>query len=190
MTTRSFGHLPGEGDIEEILISAGDLTVSVLSLGAVIRDCRLAGVDHPLVLGFDRLEDYIAHSQHFGTIAGRCANRIGAGRFAIDGANYQVSLNEGRHHLHGGFKGWDKVVVKDAAAPPMWARFYEIGTNKPIFCSRDGVPKDTLAEISYERRNGYSWLGRYAADLLAKDYPAWQKKWAPGKNVLEKRPPK
>ena len=81
-------------------------------------------------------------------------------------------------------KGWDKVVVEDAAAPPMWARFYEIGANKPIFCSRDGVPRDTLAEISYERRNGYSWLGYYAADLLAKDYPAWQKKWAPHDNVL------
>ena len=81
-------------------------------------------------------------------------------------------------------KGWDKVVVKDAAAPPMWARFYKIGTNKPIFCSRDGVPRDTLAEISYERRTGYDWLGYFAASLLADDYPAWQKKWAPGKNVL------
>lgn len=83
-------------------------------------------------------------------------------------------------------KGWDIVVVKDAAAPPMWARFYEIGTNKPIFCSRDGVARDTLAEISHERRNGYSWLGYYAAGLVGKDYPAWQKKWAPRDNVLGK----
>jgi len=80
--------------------------------------------------------------------------------------------------------GFDKVVVEDASAPPIWARFYDIETNKPIFCSRDGVPKATLAEISYERRNGYSWLGYYAADLLANDYPAWQKKWVPAKNVL------
>jgi PelA/Pel-15E family pectate lyase len=82
--------------------------------------------------------------------------------------------------------GRDNVVVKDASAPPLWARFYEIGTNKPIFCSRDGVPKATLAEISHERRTGYSWLGYYAASLLAEDYPAWQKKWAPGKNVLSR----
>lgn len=68
----------------------------------------------------------------------------------------------------------------------MWARFYEIGANKPIFCSRDGIPRDTIAEISYERRNGYSWLGYYAKGLLAKDYPAWQKKWAPKNNVLER----
>jgi PelA/Pel-15E family pectate lyase len=81
-------------------------------------------------------------------------------------------------------EGFDKVVVEDASAPPIWARFYDIETNKPIFCSRDGIPKATLAEISHERRNGYSWLGYYAKDLLAKDYPAWQKKWAPAKNVL------
>jgi len=80
--------------------------------------------------------------------------------------------------------GWDKVVIEDSSAPPIWARFYDIETNKPIFCSRDGIPKATLAEISHERRNGYSWLGYYAKDLLAKDYPAWQKKWAPAKNVL------
>jgi len=81
---------------------------------------------------------------------------------------------------------FDKVIVEDASAPPIWARFYDIETNKPIFCSRDGIPKSTLAEISYERRNGYSWLGYYATDLLAKDYPAWQKKWAPAKNVLDR----
>ncbi len=83
-------------------------------------------------------------------------------------------------------RGYDKVIIKDASAPPMWARFYQIGTNRPIFCSRDGIPKATLAEISYERRTGYSWLGYYATSLLAKDYPAWQKKWVPEKNVLSK----
>jgi PelA/Pel-15E family pectate lyase len=83
-------------------------------------------------------------------------------------------------------RGFDKVIVEDASAPPIWARFYDIETNKPIFCSRDGIPKTTLADISYERRNGYSWLGYYATDLLAKEYPAWQKKWAPAKNVLDR----
>jgi len=74
-------------------------------------------------------------------------------------------------------EGTDRIVVSDPSAEPMWARFYTIGTNKPIFCSRDGIPRATLAEISHERRNGYSWLGYYGANLLAKDYPAWRKKW-------------
>ena len=87
-------------------------------------------------------------------------------------------------------RGYDKVVVRDPSAPPMWGRFCRIGTNKPIFCSRDGIPRDSLAEISHERRTGYSWLGYYAARLLARDYPAWQRKWAPDENVLRRKRPR
>lgn len=50
----------------------------------------------------------------------------------------------------------DRRLVPDPDAPPLWARFYDLKTNRPIFCSRDGIPKATLAEISHERRNGYS----------------------------------
>jgi len=73
-------------------------------------------------------------------------------------------------------KGFDYVVVEDPDAPPLWARFYDIKTNQPIFCSRDGVPRRTLAEISYERRTGYSWLGPYARGLLTKDLPDWRRR--------------
>jgi len=72
--------------------------------------------------------------------------------------------------------GFDNMVVEDPKAPPMWARFYDIKTNQPIFCSRDGVPRRTLAEISHERRTGYSWLGHYARDLLGRDLPAWRRR--------------
>lgn len=82
-------------------------------------------------------------------------------------------------------RGSDKVIIKDAKAPPLWARFYQIGTNRPLFCGRDGKIKYSLAEIEHERRTGYSWYGRGPAGLLARDYPAWQKKWAPKKNVLK-----
>ena len=73
-------------------------------------------------------------------------------------------------------KGYNKVVVKDPTAPQMWARFYEIGTNRPIFCDRDGIAKRNIADIGYERRNGYSWLGYWPRDLLEKEYPAWKAK--------------
>lgn len=73
-------------------------------------------------------------------------------------------------------RGYDKVVVNDPAAPPLWARFYEIGNNRPLFCGRDGVVKYSLAEIEYERRTGYGWYTNAPAELLAKDFPAWQKK--------------
>jgi PelA/Pel-15E family pectate lyase len=75
-------------------------------------------------------------------------------------------------------KGTNKIVIDDPTAPPLWARFYEIGTNRPLFVDRDGVPKYKLADIGYERRNGYAWLGDWPQPLLAVDYPAWKKKWA------------
>jgi PelA/Pel-15E family pectate lyase len=78
-----------------------------------------------------------------------------------------------------GPSGYDVVIVKDPAAPPLWARFYELGTDRPIFSGRDGVIKYQLAEIEIERRTGYSWLGPYAATLLAVEYPAWKEKWTP-----------
>lgn len=73
-----------------------------------------------------------------------------------------------------GPRGKDKRVVADANAPLLWARFYEIGTNAPIYCDRDGLAKHALAEIGYERRNGYRWLGDWPRELLATEYPAWR----------------
>jgi len=66
----------------------------------------------------------------------------------------------------------DKVVVADPPAPPLWARFYELGTNRPFFCGRDGVKKYRLAEIEAERRNGYAWYGDWGARL-----PPAYRKW-------------
>jgi unsaturated rhamnogalacturonyl hydrolase len=74
--------------------------------------------------------------------------------------------------------GRDLEVVKDPGAPPLWARFYEIGTNRPLFLGRDGIPHAALADIEHERRNGYSWLGPYAARLLVQ-YPAWKARRGP-----------
>jgi pectate lyase len=80
-----------------------------------------------------------------------------------------------------GPRGRNKVIVADPKAPPLWARFYEIGTNKPLFADRDGVAKYALADIGYERRNGYAWYGNWPAKLLADDYPAWKKRVGGGK---------
>jgi PelA/Pel-15E family pectate lyase len=83
-----------------------------------------------------------------------------------------------------GPEGKDRVVVRDVSAPSMWARFYEIGTNKPFFCSRDGIKRDSLSQISYERRNHYSWLGYWPQRMLETEYPKWAIKHSL-KSVLE-----
>jgi len=79
-------------------------------------------------------------------------------------------------------KGYDKVVIEDASAPPIWARFYEIGTDRPIFSGRDGVIRYRLAEIEHERRVGYAWYTDAPAKLLSEDWPAWRGRRRAGAN--------
>ncbi|PTR01106.1 PelA/Pel-15E family pectate lyase [Mucilaginibacter yixingensis] len=73
--------------------------------------------------------------------------------------------------------GTNRQLVADSNAPTIWARYYEIGTNKPFFCDRDGIKKYDVNDIGYERRNGYAWYGSWANGLIDKGYPAWAKKW-------------
>lgn len=73
-------------------------------------------------------------------------------------------------------KGKEHAVVKDKNALPIWARFYEIETMKPIFIGRDAVIKYDVMEIEAERRNGYAWYVSEPNELLEKDYPKWKEK--------------
>jgi len=72
--------------------------------------------------------------------------------------------------------GRDRRVVKDPNAEPVWARYYEIGTNRPLFIEQ-GVVKYTLAELSHSHRVGHGWIGgRWPARLLKVEYPAWRER--------------
>lgn len=73
-------------------------------------------------------------------------------------------------------EGRDRVVRKDPSGGPLWGRFNEIGTNRPMFIGRDGVVRYNLDEIEHERRTNYSYIGNYAEDLLKEDYPQWEAK--------------
>lgn len=87
----------------------------------------------------------------------------------IEGYNYIIDdkkVNGMREH----------TLVKDSSSV-IWARFYEIETNRPFFCGRDGVKKYDVSEIEAERRNGYAWYGTWPAKLLSKEYAEWKTKW-------------
>jgi PelA/Pel-15E family pectate lyase len=89
-------------------------------------------------------------------------SKIAGYKFAgVEGASYQ--------------NGKDKALIPDASSV-IWARFYEIDTNEPFFCGRDGVKKKNVSDIEYERRNGYAWYGVWPQKLVDKDYPEWKKK--------------
>jgi PelA/Pel-15E family pectate lyase len=70
----------------------------------------------------------------------------------------------------------DRRIVQDPKAGDMWARFYDLETQEPFVCDRDGIKKKTLEEIGYERRNGYSWYTDAPQEVFGK-YPAWKAKW-------------
>ena len=70
----------------------------------------------------------------------------------------------------------DRIVVEDAEAPPIWTRFYELGTHKPLFCNRDSKVVYSLAKVDRERRDGYGWY-TYEPQKVLKAWPEWKKKW-------------
>ncbi len=70
----------------------------------------------------------------------------------------------------------DRRIVPDPAAPPIWARFYELGTDRPLFMGRDKVVRYALAEIERERRAGYSYYVTSPSSLLDSQYPKWRKR--------------
>ncbi|MCA1622178.1 MAG: pectate lyase [Acidobacteria bacterium] len=72
--------------------------------------------------------------------------------------------------------GYERTAVADKEAPPIWARFYEISTNRPVFEGRDGVVRYSVMEIEAERRNGYGWYTEEPLKLINKDYAAWRKR--------------
>ena len=95
------------------LSNANGIRVRIITYGAIIvslevpdREGRLADV----VLGFDTLDGYLERHPYFGCVVGRYANRIAGGRFTLCGNEYNLVKNHGRHHLHGGEKGFDRVI--------------------------------------------------------------------------------
>jgi aldose 1-epimerase len=97
------------------------LVAKVTSFGAILTELRVpdrAGRMADVVLGFDNLEAYLKGHPAFGSTIGRFANRIARARFTVDGLEYPVAANNGAHHIHGGRKGFDKVVWQARPLPP------------------------------------------------------------------------
>lgn len=114
ITEASFG-TTGAGESVHLytLTNAHGLEMRVTDYGGIITSLRVPDREGELadvVLGFDSLEGYLASSPYFGALIGRYGNRIAGGRFILDGETYTLATNNGPNHLHGGLKGFDKVV--------------------------------------------------------------------------------
>jgi aldose 1-epimerase len=124
VTRELFGQLP-DGTAVDIytLRNASGLEARIMTYGAILVSLKLPdrnGVFADVNLGFDGLEGYLGTHPYFGAIIGRYANRIAKARFTLDGVEYGLAANNNDNTLHGGFRGFDKVVWKAepvAAAP-------------------------------------------------------------------------
>lgn len=107
-----FGRVDGK-DVFLYTLDSGNMSVRLTNFGGIVTSIMvpdLEGKMDDVVLGFDKLEDYINVHPYFGCIVGRCANRIAGGKFILDGKTYQLARNIGENHLHGGLSGFDKKV--------------------------------------------------------------------------------
>lgn len=109
----TLGRAPDGEIVQRYALRAANLSADVMTYGAILMALRAPdrnGRSENVVLGFDTLDPYLAGTPYFGATVGRYANRIAGARFAIDGRAYDLAANNGRNHLHGGLRGFDKVV--------------------------------------------------------------------------------
>jgi galactose mutarotase-like enzyme len=113
-TRSSFGQLPDGRSVDQFtLTNAHGIEVRLITYGGIITSIRTpdrSGQLDDVVLGFDSLAGYLKDSPYFGAIVGRYANRIANGQFSLDGTTYHLTKNNGPNSLHGGVRGFDKVV--------------------------------------------------------------------------------
>lgn len=111
-----FGTLADGRRVESVeLVNANGMSVRILALGGVVQQLLVPdrnGKSADVVLGYATAQQYLDQPQYLGATVGRYANRIAAGKFTLDGKHYQLETNDGPNHLHGGKRGFDKVLWK------------------------------------------------------------------------------
>jgi len=110
---KAWGEVGGRPVTLFTLTNDKGLVLKVTTYGGIITELHVpdrSGKLDDIVLGFDDVTSYVKGSPYFGAIIGRIANRISGARFELDGVSYQLAANNGTNSLHGGVKGWDKVV--------------------------------------------------------------------------------
>lgn len=115
VTKRHFGTTDGQDVYLYTLTNDGGFELSITNYGGAVVSIKAPdrrGEFADVALGFETLEEYVRNPRYFGGLIGRHANRIGFGKFSLDGTQYQLTQNNGGNHLHGGARGFDKRVWK------------------------------------------------------------------------------
>jgi aldose 1-epimerase len=154
VTRENVGTVEGQSVDLYTLTNAHGLETKIMNYGGIVVSLRVPdrrGAFDDVVLGYDTLEAYLTSTPYFGALIGRYGNRIGKGRFTLNGVEYKLAINNGENSLHGGVKGFDKVVWN---ARPLKTK------NGPAleltYLSRDGeegYPGNLSARVIYTLTN-------------------------------------
>ncbi|MFZ4644390.1 MAG: aldose epimerase family protein [Gemmataceae bacterium] len=149
----AFGKLADGTPVERyILTNKNGVTVKITNYGAIVTDWIVpdkSGSKVDIALGFDSIEGYLAGHPYFGATVGRVANRVAKARFSLDGKDYVLAANNGANALHGGLKGFDKVLWK--AEPLMNHHGVVFRYTSPD--GEEGYPGAMKVEVSYSLNN-------------------------------------
>lgn len=147
---RPFGEVNGRVVNSTTLSTRSGYEVEVLDYGAIVRRFGVPlahGEKRDIVLGLDDLASYLDCSIFMGGIVGRVANRIGHSRFTLEGKEYALFANDPPHHLHGGKKGWDRVVWQSQAEVQGERAIITLRYQSPA--GEEGYPGTVDAEVEY-----------------------------------------
>jgi aldose 1-epimerase len=146
-----YGKLPDGREVYQYtLMNKSGATMKVINFGAVVTSLTVPdrnGEYEDIVLGYDSLQEYMNDKCYFGAIAGRYGNRIGKGKFKLDGKEFQLTINDGENHLHGGKVGYNKVLwsaktVQDSVGPSL-----ELTYVSPD--GEEGYPGKVILTVTY-----------------------------------------
>jgi aldose 1-epimerase len=146
------------------LANAYGMKTSITNYGGIVVTLYTpdrSGNMEDVVLGYDTLADYLKATPYFGALVGRYGNRIARGKFTIDGTGYTLAVNNGENHLHGGLKGFDKVVWEASAVRNENA----VGV-KMHYTSKDGeegYPGNLACTVTYSLTNDNELIIEYSA---------------------------
>ncbi len=146
-----FGKMPDGTVVEQYtLTNAKGAVAKIITYGALMTELHVPDRDGKLgdvVLGFDNLEAYLKGHPYFGATIGRVGNRIAKGKFTLDGRVYTLAQNDGPNHLHGGLKGFDKVVWRGEVVPARNGAAVRFAYVSPD--GEEGYPGKLTATVTY-----------------------------------------
>jgi aldose 1-epimerase len=172
VTRASFGMTREQVPVEAYtLTNAKGVEIRAITYGAIITNLKVpdrSGRFDDVVLGFETVDGYLEATRYFGALIGRYGNRIAGGQFTLEGKTFALATNNGPHHLHGGVKGFDKVLWN--AMPADGAEGVSLTLTRRSPDGEEGYPGNLQVSVRYLLTD---------ADELAIDYRATTDKPTP-----------